>query len=509
MDRDMLNLVLAGVGVLVPLLAFFWEFVVARRKRLGYRVQMDTMAPDDIGLGHTGILQQIQQDTGITLEHPSFVLVRIENDGVIPIDETDYQVLTDIKTGVRIRFPGRRVAGMMITELSHPKLQRNFAEHSGLSRSEETSIDHEVTGIIDLPRVPLNRNDHYKVLVVLDQIGPRANPTFEAGIKAGIAKESKAQTGLPKRAVIIGAFMTAIIVVLGLSIALRKDAQPPPVDCASGRLSLVGSTAFEPVMRDAAAHYAKTCTAASFDFDFQGSSSGLERLNANGTKAPMISFSDGTKGQNQPMLIQRPISFLVFALVAHKDAGVRDLDIEQIRRVYAGEVTNWKDLGGNDVPVTIVSRKPGSGTRNTFQNQILQGKREPATNSDNCTTRDPGGDQGVLRCERDTSSQLLDTVARTKGAIGYAELGEAKNRQRDLSLVSISKQDAVIQAAISGDYPFWETEYAYTYDRPVAESITASFLRYLTTQVGKDVIRSHEDASCDELPKPVLCKPVK
>jgi phosphate transport system substrate-binding protein len=102
---------------------------------------------------------------------------------------------------------------------------------------------------------------------------------------------------------------------------------------------------------------------------------------------------------------------------------------------------------------------------------------------------------------------LLDAVANTSGAIGYSELGAALDR-RDLLTVRIDGQPASLEGADHRAYPFWQTEYAYDYGELKADSLAASFLRYLTNQVGADIIRSHGDRPCAELQNPVLCHPV-
>nr|WP_042192590.1 substrate-binding domain-containing protein [Kibdelosporangium sp. MJ126-NF4]CTQ94567.1 Phosphate ABC transporter, periplasmic phosphate-binding protein PstS (TC 3.A.1.7.1) [Kibdelosporangium sp. MJ126-NF4] len=523
MDLDLWALVLSVVGLGVPLFAFLWEFFFVGRKRLGYRVQMDTTVMDEMSTKLAGVLARMKRENGTALVNPSFVLVRVENDGATTIDSSDYQVIPEVKAGIRIMFPGRTVSGMVVTELSKPDLRQNFDEEaSGLSSRDIVNGAGEPTGVVDLPRVPLNRNDHYKVLVILERAEGRASvdasadadakpkdPTVEAGIKGGSVRETTSRTGVPRRALAMLAFLTAVIVGLGLFTVFNKDS---PLDCASGTIKLTGSTAIEAVMREAGAMYADTCSGASFGFEFQGSSAGLNTLQEAGNQAKaspdVLAFSDGAKADLQPQLLPRPVAFMLFTLVVNKDAGIGDLTIDQVRRLYAGQVANWKDIGGNDMPVTLISRKPGSGTRTTFQHQILQGKREPATNSDNCRTRDSGGEPGIIRCERDRTDDLLTGVANTSGALGYTELGAA-TRRTDLVVVRIDGQKATLEAAAHGAYPFWETEFAYTYQEPKANSLAASFLRYLTNQVGKDIIRSHGNRPCDELENPVLCRPAR
>ncbi|MFE9094114.1 hypothetical protein [Streptomyces sp. NPDC007264] len=66
---------------------------------------------------------------------------------------------------------------------------------------------------------------------------------------------------------------------------------------------------------------------------------------------------------------------------------------------------------------------------------------------------------------------------------------------------------ATLAGADEGAYPYWQTEYAYTYGEPPADSLAAGFLRYLANEVGKDIVRAHGDRPCAELAKPLLCRP--
>ncbi|MCW2904952.1 MAG: phosphate binding protein [Streptosporangiaceae bacterium] len=302
----------------------------------------------------------------------------------------------------------------------------------------------------------------------------------------------------------------AAVIAAQLIVSLNKD-EAAPLDCATRNLTIAGSTAFEPVLQEAAKTYKLTCPDAGFTIASDTSTGGLDDLDkagqqhGSGTTA-MIAFSDGAKGAGHPQVLQRPIALLLFTLVINKEAGVQDLSLEQIRQLYTGKITNWKDLHGNNLPVRLVSRDSGSGTRRAFEERILGGKLEPGENSTDCETPSGSGSTGVIRCRRSTTGKLLDTVAGTPGALGYSELGTASDRH-DLLPVSIDGQKATLEAADNHAYPFWATEYAYTYGEPQAESLAASFLRYLTNEVGKDIIRSHGDRPCAELENPVLCRP--
>jgi phosphate transport system substrate-binding protein len=506
------EIVLAGVGVLVTASAFLWEFVLVGRKRLGYRVQVDT-TPTDVSSLHAGAWRRLERESNKRLVDPSFVLLRIENIGASTIDDTDYSFEKGDPTGIIVRFPGRTVAGILPTELSDPTMESYFGPNSGSAGfGVERDAANPGTGVVRLPRVKLNRSAHYKVLVVLERspgnkakkfADPEVQATITGGVGDGRIKKTEGRTGLPRWiTVLVG---TLVFVILTEPVALSLLDRDVPLDCAGGNLTLVGSTAFAPTLRAAASSYENTCPDASFAFDFRGSIEGLRALDE-AASPDVLAFSDGAKGDGHPLLLPRPIAFPLFTLVVHPEVGVEDLSLEQIRQIYDGRVTNWQQLGGNDIPVRLIGRPGDSGTRRTFENRVLGGRWEPARNSDDCEAVGSGAPAGVVRCERPGTDDVLAAVAGTPGALGYGEV-EAASAHEGMVLLRIDGHPATLEAADQGAYPFWETEFAYTHREPDAHSLAASFLRYLTNEVGKDIIRAHGQRPCSELENPVLCRP--
>lgn len=313
MDNFPWGVALAVLGVVVPAIAFLYEFVFVGRKRLGYRVQMDTTATDEVHSQYAGVLQQLQQEGGTRLIDPSFVLLRIENNGATHIDTSDYAVLDDDKVGIRVRFPGRSVAGMVVTELSDSFLGPCFNPGSGLSVRD---------GVIELPKVPLNRSAHYKVLAALERAtenGRREQfeaPEIDGGIKGGVGsgkiQETKSHTGTSWQAIVLVGFL--VLVIVGQLVVSLGSNDTAPLDCATGVLTLTGSTAFTPVLEQAAGEYQDTCPSVSITVDTKGSIAGLRILNearqGGGSESPdMLAFSDGEKGNRYPQLLPRPIAF--------------------------------------------------------------------------------------------------------------------------------------------------------------------------------------------------------
>ncbi|MFE0806498.1 substrate-binding domain-containing protein [Streptomyces sp. NPDC058794] len=510
--------VIAVFGLAVPVVAALWEFVVAGRKRLGYRVQMDTSARDSgTSTGpQARVLQRMQWD-GVDLDDPSVVLLRIENVGWTPIVEEDYVARVDDPVGVRAAFPGRRVVGMVVTECSHPVLREFFEPGTaGLGAAD---------GVITLPKVKLNRRAHYKVLAVLDRLpdaagddlpGPEISAGIVGGVRGGTIKRTEYYPFASRPVRWLLALLVLVSVAQSVSTFARgEDAVAAPLDCAAGTLHLSGSTAFKPVLELAAEQYTKTCPDARIpltDNSFRGSVPGLDTLAAAGEKAELgedgglgdrLAFSDGPKSDGRPQLLPRPVALSLFTLVVSEDTGVRDLSLKQVRDIYAGRITNWRQVRGNDLPVQLVSRHPGSGTRTALEQRVLDGAPLPAVTTNDCRSLDSGRPG---RCEVGGTPALLDAVAATPGALGHSEVGSATAHE-GVRQVRIDGYPATLEGADQGAYPFWETEIAYTYGEPPADSVAAGFLRYLADEVGKDIIRSKGHRPCSELARPLVCRP--
>ncbi|GAA2669494.1 PstS family phosphate ABC transporter substrate-binding protein [Actinoplanes palleronii] len=498
--------------MLVPSVAAFYEFVLKGRKRLGYRLQMDTtttnVAETDAEL--PGALLELQNH-GVPLKHASLVLLRVENNGFTYIDTHDYVALDDDRVGIRFFFPNRKVVGTVVTELSNDSLRANFRDLRTSFRPETDR--HPSGGVIELPKVPMNRLAHYKVLAALERVegvtGEPGPPTLEGDIKDGRIQETRSRPGPPRRAIALVGFLV-VLVVAQLLVFLRSNSGAP-LDCATGHVTIYGSTAFEPIVQEAAGAYRDLCPGASFAFAMAGSGEGVAALDDRARAADpgqFVAFSDGRKADGMPALTGRPISFFLFALVANPEAGVRDLTLAQVRDIYRGEITNWKAVGGKDLPIRLITRHRGSGTRAAFKERVLGDLVERPSDVDVCPRGDNGQWAGKsFACEVGDTGKLLVTVAGTAGALGYAEAGAAADK-KNLITVRLDDHAPTVEEADANRYPFWETEYAYTAGEPAARSLSGSFLRFLTNQVGADILRSHGLRPCPELANPARCQPV-
>jgi phosphate transport system substrate-binding protein len=103
----------------------------------------------------------------------------------------------------------------------------------------------------------------------------------------------------------------------------------------------------------------------------------------------------------------------------------------------------------------------------------------------------------VIRCEKSSTTQLLQAVNAIPGAIGYAETAQA-SAYPDVDEIQLDGRDASPGAVKSAQYPFWATEYLYTYGTPPSGSLLSAFLGYMVTDTAKSIIQGpdYEDIPC-------------
>ncbi|PAZ13890.1 phosphate ABC transporter substrate-binding protein [Streptomyces sp. SA15] len=488
----------AVLGIVASGVMVWYERRTPRRKRIGYRVQMDNPIGDDVRLGRAnvrlGLFDEAPDMTDATL-----VLLRIENDGSQGIDRDDYT--SPEVHGLTAVFTDRTIRGVSVTEPSDTDhLMGHFTPARGFGYDGNT---------LRIPRVPLNPHDHFKLLVLLSGGDVGSEIRLSGGIRDGVVHPNRSATPddkpplFSRAARLITIMLTVSVLTLATLVVTRDDARPP-IGCATGDLTLTGSTAFAPVLREVAEKYEGDCEGAAIEVDPHGSTAGVRELAAagaeqgeQGTKGspPIVALSDGPKPSGLPELRENRVAVSVFALVVNDEVGLTNLSTEDVRRLYRGEITNWRQLGGPNLRVHLVSRDANSGTRQVFQRRVL-GRGEIANSSVDCVHKDdPTLD--VIRCELDSTEQVLTTVAELPGAIGYSELNAADDA-KGLHLLKLDGHTPSVDAIEHGTnpYPYREIEYAYTYGRPPADSLASSFLTYLARGNGQDVIRTHGHIPC-------------
>ena len=163
-------------------------------------------------------------------------------------------------------------------------------------------------------------------------------------------------------------------------------------------------------------------------------------------------------------LVDHQVCVVTMAPIVNKDvaeAGVKSLTKEQLISIFTGKTTNWKDVGGPDEDIVLVTRPESSGTRATFQKYALDGNEEASNTS----------------METDDSGVLLTNVKSTNGAIGYVALSYLTG-DAGVETVAIDDVEPTLENTYSGKYPVWTFEHMYTKGEP--NEVTKAFLDYIT-----------------------------
>ncbi|NBM18696.1 substrate-binding domain-containing protein [Streptomyces sp. GC420] len=497
-NADIVVAVFSSLLGLAATAATIWYRPRAPRKRIGYRVQMDTPIGSDNRDGQDrtnvrlGLFDELADMSDATL-----VLLRVENDGAESIRNSDY-TSPDPDHGLTVTFSGRTVRGVAVTQPDAQHLMEHFTPDgsAGLQHAGNR---------IQLPRVPLNPDQHYKLLVLLTGGPVGAAVTVTGGLQDGVVVPNRSMSVdekpplFSRPARYLTAALTSVVILLAGFVVVREEL-PPPIGCASGELTVIGSTAFAAVAEELAEEYESDCPGSRITVDAHGSDNGIRDLDdGKGSPAPaLVAVSDGRKPDGYPKLVEERVAVSVFAVVVNEYVPVKDLTTEQLRRIYRGEITNWNEVGGPDLDIRLVSRDANSGTRDTFRRQVLAGRGEPAFSSRDCLRKDDPSAR-VIRCELNSTAQVLRTVARVRGAIGYSELRATSGRE-GLHTVRLNGAAPSVQSLAEGGgpgaYPFTEVEYAYTRGRPAAGSIRASFLNYMIRGAGQDIMTAHGHLPC-------------
>ena len=192
-----------------------------------------------------------------------------------------------------------------------------------------------------------------------------------------------------------------------------------------GTITAAGSSALKPLVDEASQKFIEKNPNVSITVDAGGSGEGLKQV-SEGTVTignSDVSAEEKLDADQAKELVDHQVCVVTMAPIVNKDvteAGVKDLSTDQLIGIFTGQITNWKDVGGPDEDIVLVTRPSSSGTRATFEKYALNGNAEAENKS----------------METDDSGVLLKNVSDTKGAIGYVALSYLVDN-KDVDAVSI------------------------------------------------------------------------
>ena len=194
----------------------------------------------------------------------------------------------------------------------------------------------------------------------------------------------------------------------------------------SGTVSTDGSTSMEKVINSLGESFMAMNKDVKFTYNPTGSGSGIQAVSEGRCDIGLSSraLKDDEKASG---LVETVVALDGIAIVVNPENPVSDLDIDTIAKIYTGEITNWKDVGGNDAEIVLIGREAGSGTRDGFES-ITDTK-----------------DACQYRQELTSTGDVINTVSQNPGAIGYASLSAVGESVKALTVGGVEATEATVK----------------------------------------------------------------
>jgi phosphate transport system substrate-binding protein len=225
----------------------------------------------------------------------------------------------------------------------------------------------------------------------------------------------------------------------------------------SGKVTAAGSTALLPLVKQAAAEFQAKHKNVTIDVAGGGSGTGLKQVAEGSVDIGNSDVEAGDEYKDKG-LVDHQVAVAPFVLVVNKDVTVDNLTKEQAAKIFTGEITNWKEVGGKDQKITIIGRAESSGSRKVIKKLVLPEGKDFAKNA----------------IAQDSTGALKTAVAQTSGAIGYMDAPYADDTVKTLKFDGVEYKP---ENVYNGTYKLYAFEHMYTKGEPTGA--TKAFLDYI------------------------------
>ena len=242
--------------------------------------------------------------------------------------------------------------------------------------------------------------------------------------------------------------------------------QPSEPAKLSGTVNLDGSTSMEKVVKILSEAFTETNPDVVINYNGSGSGAGITAA-IDGTADMGLSSRELKDEEADKGAVANIVALDGVAVVVNPENPVSDLTVEQIADLFTGKITNWKELGGNDAPVAVLGREPGSGTRGAFE--------EIVGVADAC----------VYASEYSSTGDVIGNVASNPNAIGYASLSAVNDTVKALKVNGIDCTEATVK---DGTFPIQRPFLIVTKEGTQLSDAAQAFLDYAMSAEVADLI---------------------
>jgi phosphate transport system substrate-binding protein len=252
---------------------------------------------------------------------------------------------------------------------------------------------------------------------------------------------------------------------------------PAPSEAGlSGQLQLAGSTTVQPLAEKLAeAFMAKNPDVV---IEVQGGGSSVGVTSAGEGTVDIGNVSRAVKDselEEFPNLQVFTIAYDGIAVVTHPDTQLATLSVEQVRDIFAGEITNFSEVGGPEAPIIVVSREEGSGTRAAFEELVMAYEDAAGESQEKVIT-----EKALLQ---QSNGQVRTTVATTPNSIGYLSFGFL---DESTAPVPIDGVEPTVANVKNGSYPIFRPLNMLTNGEP--NELAKAFLDFILSEEGQAIV---------------------
>ncbi len=258
---------------------------------------------------------------------------------------------------------------------------------------------------------------------------------------------------------------TVLVGLLAVGCGSKEEANSGDA-AGAAKITVSGSTSVGPAMEMVAEAYKGVKENVSIEIQQIGSSAGIKNAIEGVSELGMASrdLKDEEKASG---IKEEKIAIDAIALILNKNNEVKDLTPEQIKGIYTGKITNWKEVGGKDAPIVVVSREDGSGTRGAFEEIV--------------------GFEGELTADAqigDGSGNIKATVEGNENAIGYISASYVDDA---VSQITVNGEELTVENVKAGKYPI-ARPFLLVYNEEKLSEEGKALLDFILTEEGQAIM---------------------
>ena len=235
---------------------------------------------------------------------------------------------------------------------------------------------------------------------------------------------------------------------------------------STGSVSTDGSTSMEKVIGALGESFMSANSDVAFTYNPTGSGSGIKAVQEGRCDIGLSSRSLKDE-EKAARLKETVLAYDGIAVIVSPENPVSDLDIATIAKIYTGEITNWKDVGGADSEIVVIGREAGSGTRDGFES--VTGTKDACK----------------YRQELTSTGDVITSVAQNPNAIGYASLASVKDSVKALSVGGVVPTEDTVR---DGSYAIQRPFVLITREGEALSETAQKFFDYVTSGEAADII---------------------